>query len=321
MANQTIRILPSVQIMELMSQSGPYHVGEVVQRLLQFHFYQAIETALVWDAQQASQVHTLCRSHRIRWTCWASAELAQEQLNLSSLSPSLRRHSLQRVIQFLQTAGEQGADAFAVLSGPAPEDPSDLPKAVSAFGDSLRELALAARSYPHMDLLLEPLDRWVHKKSTIGPTRQAAELIRSVRHIHPNTFMAWDSAHTVLNREDPVTSLRIAGDTVCQLHLCNAVLDDQDLLYGDHHIAPGDRGYLTLLRGADIICEAARLPLLHSVLPVAVEVRPRAGEDPWKLEADIRSFLRRSIEYSQLGRPSDEHPEALPQITIGGQQI
>lgn len=301
MVKQAIKILPSVQIMELMSMSGSYPVDEAVQRLLQFHFYQAIETAMIWDAQQAAQVRALCSLHHIRWTCWASAELAREKLNLSSLSSSLRKYSVQRVIQFLRTAAEQGADAFAFLSGSAPEAPEELPKAVSAFEKSFNEIALAACNYPHMDLLLEPLDRWVHKKGTIGPTREAADLIRGVRQIHPNTFMAWDSAHTVLNCEDPVTSLGIAGDTVGQMHLCNAVLNDRDPMYGDHHIAPGGKGYLTVLRGADIICEAAKLPLVHSLLPVAVEARPRAGEDPWELEAGIRGFLQQAIRYSELG--------------------
>lgn len=301
MTKQTIKILPSVQIMELMNSSGSYSVDEIVRRLLELEFYQAIETALVWDARQAVQVRKLCRSRHIRWTCWASVELIREKLNLSSLSPALRSHSVQRVTQFLRMAGEQGADAFALLSGAAPEDSEELPKAVSAFGESLGEIALVARDYPHMDLLLEPLDRWAHKKSTIGPTREAAELICGVRQLHPNTFMAWDSAHTVLNGEDPVTSLRIAGGTVCQLHLCNAVLDDRDPMYGDYHIAPGETGYLTPLCGADIICEAAKLPLVRPLLPVAVEARPRAGEDPWKLEGDIRSFLRQAIRYSKLG--------------------
>lgn len=299
MGNKQVEIVPSIQIMELMTPlAGQYDVADIADRLLQYNFYGAIETATVsWE--QAERLKKLCCAQGVRWTCWASLEQNGEHLNLSSLDHDLRAHSTQRIIELMRQAGAQGADAFAFLSGPMPEDARQLPQAITAFEHSFQEIAQAAEEYPEMELLLEPLDRWIHKKNVIGPTREAKHLLLNIRKIHARTYMAWDSAHTMLNGEDLVTSLRIAGESICQLHLCNAILDEEDAMYGDYHIPPDEAGYLTLLRSADTIHEAARLPLERQYLPVAIEARPQKGETPLELEKRIRAFLAEAIRLAE----------------------
>lgn len=296
--DKRIKVIPSVQVMELLGSSGAYDAAEAVEKLSAFDFYRAAETALPEYEQECARLYRICSATQMRWTCWATPYINAQKLNLSSVDESERVRSVSVLTKLLKRAADSGADAFAVLSGPAPADLSMLPAAVESITRSLTELAAACSGYPDFSLLMEPLDRDVHKKHTIGPTGDATAVIRAARCENPRVFMAWDSAHMALMREDLVTSLSIAADTVGQLHLCNAVLDPQSEMYGDFHMPPGRPGYLTELRAADTIAEASAQMLAVDALPVAIEVRPPTGTDAWETEAKARSFLGEALRLS-----------------------
>ena len=291
-------VKPSIQVMELFAACGAYDTVQVLERIAGLGFYGAAETAVSECGTEAAKLRRVCDDAGMRWTCWASTFINGEKLNMSSVDEQQRVRAVTRLTELLKMAGDAGANAFSVLSGPAPSEPSAIPAAMKAAERSLCELALAAKEYPDMDVLIEPLDRDVHKKNTVGPTRDAVYVIKAARQENPSVYMAWDSAHVSLMREDLITSLSISGNTVGQIHLCNAVLDPEDPLYGDFHMRPGSPGYLTERRAADIISEAAELELSVDFLPVAVEVRPGKDEDPWEMEKYIRTFLGEAIRLS-----------------------
>ena len=293
-------VKPSIQLMELFAYCEKFSTLQLLERISDFQFYSTIETSICESASEGAKIRKICDDNNIRWVSWASRYIIGEKLNLSSIDECDRVKAVSRLKGLMKASGDVGAEAFSVLSGPVPSDPSKIPDALKAAETSLCELAAAAKQYPGMDLLIEPLDRDVHKKNTVGPTKDAISIIKYARKENPRVFMAWDSAHVSLMKEDLGTSLCISGDTVGQLHLCNAVLDPDDPLYGDFHMQPGLPGYLTELRAADIISRASKLELSVEYLPVAVEVRPDKDADPWVMEEYIRTFLAEAIRLSLL---------------------
>ena len=170
----------------------------------------------------------------------------------------------------MELAAQSGADGLAFLSGPAPQSPGRTPEAIARFTDSMLEIAAGMAPYPHMSLLLEPLDRKAHKRNTVGTTREAAGIIRRVREVCPRAGLVWDSAHAALNGEPLEAALAEASDAVRHIHLCNAVLRPGAPGYGDFHIPPGPPGYLDERRAAALLAAAA---------------------GPWEAERTARRFL------------------------------
>lgn len=307
------RAVPSVQLMELMFPLRErISTPEALGRLARSGFYAAAETAVLCDPAESRETRRICRDAGMRWTCWASPFIIAEGLNLSSVDPALWHASVLRMKRLLLIAADGGADGFAFLSGPCPALPERIPEAVKRTAEAMALLAEAAAAYENLDLLIEPLDRHVHKRNTIGPTADAAAVIRHARGVNPRVYMGWDSAHAALQGEDLIESLGTAGDTVRQLHLCNAVLDPADKLYGDYHLPPGGRGYLTLPCAAAAIQAALALPLRCGGLPVAVEARPDG--DPFAAEEGLRAFLAEALRLAERAaggaRPDGTEGEA-----------
>lgn len=289
------RFLPSIQTMELMSPlAQSLSAAEIVARVSSFGYYRAAETAVVCDAAVSARLGAVCADAGLYWLCWASPFINGEGLNISSLDSEVWEYSVSRLTELLKTAAGAGANAFAFLSGPRPEDPGRLTEALGRLEEGMLRLADCAGRYPGFRLLIEPLDRDIHKHGTLGTSQEAAALIRSVRKAHAESFIVWDSAHFALQEGDLSASLQTCGDAIGHIHLCNAVLDRDHPLYGDYHIMPGGAGYLDEASAARILAQAAACPMIPDVVPVAVEARPAA--DAWGAEEETRRFLERAFD-------------------------
>lgn len=298
MTNVRQRFLPSIQMLELMHPlAQSYSPAEIVSRVNELGYYRAVETAVICDTALSSRFKTVCTDAGLYWMCWASPFINGEGLNISSPECEIWEHSVERLTELLKTAADAGANAFAILSGPKPDDSGALTEALRRLEEGMLRLADCAGQYSGFRLLIEPLDRDVHKHGTLGTSQEAVELINSVRRVHSESFIVWDSAHFSLQEGDLSASLRNCGDAVGHIHLCNAVLDRKDPLYGDYHIMPGGAGYLNEFSAAKILAQAAVCPLLPDQVPVAIEARPAA--DAWRAEEEIRFFLERAIEGAQ----------------------
>lgn len=294
----SITVLPSIQIMELFRNEKKVKYSEVVKTISSFNFYKAIETPLITDSNECKRIRNICKDNGLRWTSWGTPFINSEKLNISSLDSLERIRSVNRHKELIQAAVDSGSDAYSFICGAQPHNSEYISDAVLAATDSMIELAEFSSQFSDFEVLIEPLDRGVHKNNTLGPTSESALAIKKARFSMPRFYMAWDSAHVALMKEDLITSLSIAGDTIRQLHLCNAILDSSNPLYGDYHILPGQPGYLTVLRAADTIREATNLKLRVSNLPVAIETKPNIGSDPWDVEKIIRHFLEKAISFA-----------------------
>ena len=126
---------------------------------------------------------------------------------------------------------------------------------------------------------------------TLGSSQEAVTLIEKVRLVHPKTAIVWDSAHFSLQEGALSKSLRTCGGVIGHIHLCNAVLHQNDPLYGDYHIMPGGRGYLHENSAAQLLAQAAAILPNSEAVPLAVEAK--AQSDTWQTEVEIRHLLER----------------------------
>lgn len=290
MAEIRRRFSPSLQMMDFISPDTTEDSAvEILSCIGAMNYYRTVETAVVCALALSARFRGVCAEAGLDWMCWASPFINGEGLNISSLDRAVRQRSLARMKDLLKMAADAGANAFALLSGPKPENSGDLPEALRWLEEGMLHLAGCAAHYPQFRLLIEPLDRDVHKRGTLGTSQESAALIRSMRKVHPESFIVWDSAHFALQEGDLNASLRVCGEVIGHMHLCNAVLRRNDPLYGDYHIMPGGKGYLNEDTAAQILVQAA------SCLPhgVSVAVEANLETDPWRGEEETRRFLER----------------------------
>src|SRR5699024_6790383 len=139
-------------------------------------------------------------------------------------------------------ATECGAENLAVISGPFSEK-TNINESMESFYESLCEICEKALEHD-MKILVEPLDRYAHKRKFIGPSKDLLLLMKKVKKRYKNIGVAFDTAHSALNDENIEESISLLSPYIEQIHLSNAVLDSDDPMYGDNHMELGFPGFL-----------------------------------------------------------------------------
>ncbi len=266
-------------------------LADAVERVADEGFYRGIEMADVADPADRKRMGEVVDKSGLVLTQWMSMVLITEKLNLSSVDENLRGKSVARMIDWMPLCAECGTNSFAVLSGPDP-GPALRHQAKEQLYRSFIEICEALERHKPMRLLLEPLDREAHKNFLIGPTDEAASMLRRVKQQFPDAGLSWDTAHSALCEEDIVASMCKYQDCIAQMHLANAVLDRNYPSYGDHHMPMGAPGFMTVQKCADLFQAGVNCGLLGEKRPgVSVEVRGEKNGDPWETERAGREFV------------------------------
>lgn len=292
------QLVPSAHIAELffpLMASEP-RVVETVKRIAGFGYYRAVETGVIIGRRERAALRELTDATPLRLTQWLTFALLNEQLNLSSLDPALRRKSVARARELAHLAAECGTRKLSLVSGADPGD-ARRAEAMAAFGDSLVALGETVSQYPDMILQLEPLDRFAHKRQLIGFSDETAAWMQTLRPDCPKLYIAWDSAHVALNQENLATSLRQCAPLMSQLHLSNAILDPAQPGYGDYHMKFGAPGFLTADAAREMMAVARTLTLPPELdeVSVAIEMRTTEQDDLWANERECRDFLQMAM--------------------------
>ena len=286
------KIKPSILISEMFYyrlEQGQ-NLLEIMDQLSDSGYYRAVEIGTVNETAVRAGVRKRIEKNGWQLTQWITKDLLDRGINPSSTDRSVHLTAIQRVKELARAAN------LALISGADP-GPALRGEAWKNFAEVVREAYRAMEDTPGMNLLIEPLDRFAHKKNLIGPTEAAVEFVALLKGELPRVYFSWDSAHVALNREDLLQSLEQSAPFVSQIHLANAVTDADSKLYGDWHMPMGEPGFLddacagALLRGAASMCLAENIPHFASV-----ETRMRKGEDPWKIEEKCRAFLNRALQ-------------------------
>jgi len=266
-------------------------VVDTITDIAEEGFYKAAEIYPIKSVKARRMLYKNVYENHIHLTQWLTPVLNDEKLDISSINKPLREKSVERIKQLIDSGCETGVKTISLISGHDPGQDYRL-TATDALFDSLCELLDYMKQYPQMNLIIEPLDRGIHKNRLIGPTDEAVSLIKRVKRIYPDIGISWDSAHTVLCGEDMMESIIKSREHIFQIHLSNAILDREDKLYGDYHMPVGSPGFLTLEVIARLLISMLESKLFNDRKPfISVEVHTNANEDPKKTEKDCRRIL------------------------------
>ncbi len=306
------KIYPSLHLLEVfMPVAGnETFLVNLLQEMAEVPFYKGFELPIIEQKENQAAVRALAESG-YQITQWSSPKINDGGYNLSSLDPKLRADSVAYAITLIKTAAESGTTHVGLPSGYDPGD-ADREEAKKALFDSYCQLSEAAKSCPGLDLTMEPLDRYAHKKQLMGPIHEVVEWFGPLKKECPNIFLHWDSAHEALAGIDLIESLEAALPYMAQFHICNCVTDPSNPCFGDWHMEIGrapeykNWGYLNLDIAANLLKRAASEDTVPGVknTHVAVEVRTHLGDDIMKRELEIREFLmaaydRAGLEYDK----------------------
>ncbi len=262
-----------------------------IKRVIDGGFYEGAETSIVQYDDERKIISRISKENNFILTQWIIGIFQEEGLSLSSIDNILRKKSVQRAKELIYMAAECNTKKLGLGSGKDPGEKKRM-EAVKYFYESLHELCEEISLYKGMNLILEPFDRYAHKKKLFGPTEDTVQLIQRLRQRFLSIGISWDSAHTALSGEDIFKSLSMARDYIKQIHLSNAVLDKNDSEYGDNHIPMGGRGFLSIDTAVNIFKKAIEFDLfIKKKISVSIEVRTKDGQDPWETEKNCRKFL------------------------------
>jgi sugar phosphate isomerase/epimerase len=200
-----------------------------------YPFFEAYQTVDIPYPAERRAIRRLLGDKGRPHTYTLTRVLGEQKLSLSSLDPANRQRAIDTVIAQFADAEEAGANTVAVISGGRPTEPARRDEALRALEDSLGQLAAAITRHPGLELLIEPLDYEAHKRNTLGSTAEAVAICRRLAARQLRLALCLDTAHLLLNGEDPVAAVASARDFITEFHFCNPVLDRSSALYGDQH--------------------------------------------------------------------------------------
>jgi sugar phosphate isomerase/epimerase len=217
----------------------------VLEQAVELDFFEAYQTVEVPYAAERQGIAECLKANNLSLTYCLARVLNENKFYLSSLDDESRSKSVEGVIPHLDDAAEQGADAVAIISGPA--EPDEQPRAtqLKQFEKSMLQLCEAANKR-QLKVVVEPLDTRAHKKKAVGLSGEAAQMCRRVKQQTGNMYLCLDTSHMILNGEDVIAEVDAAMDCIDEFHICNPVLKKDDPKFGDTHIKFGEPGQIDL---------------------------------------------------------------------------
>jgi sugar phosphate isomerase/epimerase len=215
-----------------------------LEACLEHPFYTSFQTVEVPFKNERKKIARLLAPGNSSYTYCLARVLNESGLNLSDLDETNRKNSYQRTIACLDDAREAGAGAVTLISGPVPDDPNDRKRALDLLADSLARIIEEGNKTPALRIVIEPLDVDAHKRMTLGYIQEVVGVCRGLRDAGLDLFLCMDTAHMILNGEDPAEALAQVKDSTAEFHYCNCVTRRDHPLYGDRHIRFGEPGVL-----------------------------------------------------------------------------
>jgi sugar phosphate isomerase/epimerase len=168
----------------------------------------------------------------------------------------------------------------------------------------LAEIVRAAQQAPALVVIIEPLDVAAHKRQTLGFTAEAVRLLYRLRAVGLEVGLCLDTAHLLLNGEDPVENFAHTWELIVELHVCNCVTEPNHALYGDRHLPFGPPGVMDVATTAQILKELRP----ERRLPVFCEVLKRETDSSEAVMAHCRNHLLIAWELAVASMGRDDPP-------------
>jgi sugar phosphate isomerase/epimerase len=195
----------------------------------------------------------------------------------------------------IEEAGELGASAFLVISGPDVKS-TDRQESMQNLKNSLLELLIfASANFPEIQIRLEHTDREIHRRQLIGPTTDSLSLISEINDAGHDLKLNLDLSHILQLGEDVDSTLELAKAHCSHFHFSNCVIGEKmHPLYGDFHVPFGYPGSeVKFEQLIQTFQDLYRFGYLDDPIKttLGIEVVPLIRDDPWTtLEVAIEIF-------------------------------
>ena len=147
----------------------------------------------------------------------------KKECNLSSLDENERRKAVDEMLKCIDASKAAKVATVLVTSGARPENELQKEEGLLVFQDSLEEICTYAGK--DITITIEPGDSNVNYFQLIGPTAQAAALMRQMvgRGIG-NLALTMDISHLAMLGEEITPSLEEVIPYCSHIHLANCIL-------------------------------------------------------------------------------------------------
>jgi len=216
-----------------------------LEQAVELGFFEAIQVVDIPYRNERRRFARVLEEEGLRGNMAMTRVLNLNGLNLSSLDAELRDRSVRAIVDELDSVREAGMVRCTVISGPRPESEEERREAILLFLDSLDRICDAARQSPTLEVQVEPLDYYAHKKMTLGSAREGIEISRELSSRHANYSLCIDTAHMRLNEENMVEAMREGKEYLTEFHFCNPCTLKDHPDFGDNHLLFGPPGAMT----------------------------------------------------------------------------
>jgi len=263
--------------------------------------YKGIETRIIADKDSVNKFNEYADRNNWNVTYWVTGDVAREGLNPSSRNNDLHKKTIHRLKELADIASNGNCSYFGIASGVS-EGNDFVEKELNQFENTLRELISYCSKYQDMKIVFEPLDEFAHKKNVIGTTKRTYDFLQRFNDTNwcktGKLSICWDSAHMALNEDDFEMSINLLAPYISRIHFSNAVLDKENILYGDWHMDFVLPGFMNIDVAAKIINLITLEKESDFELFVSCEIRTKEKLECWKVENKCFNFINSAISES-----------------------
>jgi sugar phosphate isomerase/epimerase len=250
---------------------------------------QAVEGAWQADGDEAQTLRNYLAWSGCDITYVVGGFMRRLGIDPSAESLSERERAVEQLKNLVETASSYGARMMLICSGPDVA-PSRRQEAIGYFRETVAKLCAHAKSVrPDNPLWItvEHFDRELDQRRLLGPTWEAAAMVRAIRSDHANVGMTLDLSHLVQLGENIADAVREAADVTIHAHVASCGLDPATpATFGDSHCRFDAAGSAVRVKDAALFLRTlvetgyGTRPLATSVPIVSVEMKTPLGETP-----------------------------------------
>jgi len=291
---EVIRSLLVSNILDPLTHSDD-ELKEMYSRIAKQNRYKAIETRLIRNSEVMEVFNSIATGSCWDVTIWLTGDMSKANLNISSFDDVLRKHSINETFKLIDLATKHHCNRVGVSSGVV-EDVARIDEHVNIYAKSIMEIIeyIEHKEY-NVDLIIEPLDQFAHKKNVMGNLNSCLYFIRVMQGHrwldNGRLTLCWDSAHVALNEDEFKESIRILYKYISRIHFADAVLDKNDEEYGDNHRMFDNKGFMNIETAREIISLFKKYETENKRFFLACEVRTKKKEEAWSNEQQYYEFL------------------------------
>ena len=175
-------------------------IADALARVCDEGEYDGVEIPDMLDEAIRVRIGETARAHHLRVGVWQVERQEDTGWGMSNPDRSCRKAALAELKKGFENAAQSGACDLLYI-GRLDPGAKVRAEAKRCLAESLCELADAAAAFS-LRVVFEPVDRGVHQRGLIGRTAEAVAMIESLRAVHSNLYLAWDTSHAALAGDD-----------------------------------------------------------------------------------------------------------------------